>query len=63
MAEPGLNRAALVFGAFFVAAGVVFLLERLEVWDLQFRHLAPVVLIALGFAVLVGGTRRRSGRP
>lgn len=63
MADPGYNRAALVFGAFFVVAGTAFLLERLEIWDLQLRHLAPVLLIALGLAVLVGGTGRGSGRP
>ncbi len=61
MPEPGYNRAALVFGALFVVAGAAFLLERLDVWDLQLRHLAPALLIALGVAVLVGGTGRGSG--
>ena len=63
MAEQGSNRAALVFGAFFLLAGVAFLLERLDVWELKLRHLAPALLIALGVAVLLGGSRRSSNRP
>lgn len=63
MAEQGSNRTALVFGAFFVLAGVAFLLERLDVWELRLRHLAPALLIALGIAVLLGGSRRSSSRP
>jgi hypothetical protein len=53
--EPRRNRAALVFGIFFVIAGVVFLLERLGVWDFEFRYVVPLLLIALGVAVLLGG--------
>ena len=59
MDEPGQNRAALVFGIFFVIAGVVFLLERLDVWDFEFRYVAPLLLIALGVAVLLGGRSER----
>jgi hypothetical protein len=55
------NRAALVAGVFFIAAGVVFLLDRLGLFDLRLRMLAPVLLIALGVAVLLGG--RRTGPP
>ena len=58
MADPGPSRAGLVAGVFFIVAGVAFLLERLEVWELEIRTLAPALLIALGFAVLLGG---RSG--
>jgi uncharacterized membrane protein len=57
--EPRQNRAALVFGIFFVISGVVFLLERLEVWDFEFRYVAPLLLIALGVAVLLGGRSER----
>ena len=60
MADRELNRAALVFGLFFCAAGVAFLMERLDVWELRLRHLGPALLIALGVAVLVGGTRHGS---
>lgn len=62
MAEQGSNRAALVFGVFFIVAGVAFLLERLDVWELKLRHLVPALLIALGVAVLLGGSRRSSSR-
>jgi hypothetical protein len=55
MADGGPNRSALVFGLFFVIAGVGFLLDRLEVWDLRARYLLPLLLIVLGVAVLVGG--------
>lgn len=54
------NHGSLAAGVFFVLAGVAFLLERLDVFDLSLRVLAPVLLIALGIAVLVGG---RSGQP
>lgn len=60
MAEPAPSRAALAFGVFFIAAGAAFLLEALDVWDLELRMLAPALLIALGFAVLVGGRTGRS---
>lgn len=59
MAEPATNRTALVAGIFFIGAGVAFLLERLDVWQLELRTLAPALLIALGLAVVLGG---RSGR-
>jgi len=55
MADGGVNRAALVWGLFFIAAGVAFLLDRLEVWNLRARYVLPFLLIALGVAVLVGG--------
>jgi hypothetical protein len=53
------NRAALVAGVFFVVAGAVFLLDRVGAFELQLRVLAPVLLIALGVAVLLGGRSRR----
>lgn len=55
MADPGLNRSALVAGVFFIAAGVVFLLERLGIWDVSLRVLGPVLLITLGVAIVLGG--------
>ena len=54
------NRASLVAGLFFIVAGGLFLLERLGAFELRLRVLAPVLLIAIGVAVLVGG--RRSAR-
>jgi hypothetical protein len=55
MADARTNRPALVAGVFFVVAGVVFLLEGLDLWDLSLRLLGPVLLITLGVAVLLGG--------
>jgi hypothetical protein len=60
MSDPGLNRSALVAGVFFIAAGAVFLVERLGVWDVSLRVLGPVLLITLGIAIIFGG---RVSRP
>lgn len=60
MAEPGMNRAALIWGIFFVVAGIAFLLDRLDVWHPRARYVVPLVLIALGAAILVGGRGGRS---
>jgi hypothetical protein len=61
MTDPGLNRSALVAGVFFIAAGAVFLLERLGVWGVSLRVLGPVLLITLGLAIILGW--RRMHRP
>jgi hypothetical protein len=60
VADGGTNRAALVWGIFFVLAGVGFLLDRLDVWNLRVRYLLPLLLIALGAAILLGGRAGRS---
>jgi fatty acid desaturase len=59
MADARRSRSALVTGVFFVVAGIVFLLEALDVWDLSLRVLGPVLLIALGVAVVLGGRTRQ----
>jgi hypothetical protein len=56
------DRRSIVFGLFFVAVGLVFLLDRLDVWTIRARYLPPVLLIALGFAVLLGARRSRGPR-
>lgn len=61
MADAGTNRSALVFGLFFIVAGVMFLLDRLDVWNLQARYLLPILLIVLGIVVLIGGFSRSGG--
>lgn len=61
MAEPGNSRSALVAGVGFIAAGVIFLLEGLDVWELELALLGPALLIGVGIAVLLGGWRRDSG--
>lgn len=53
------DRGSIAFGLFFVAVGVAFLLDRLDVWTIRARYLPPIVLIALGVAVLVGARRSR----
>jgi Domain of unknown function (DUF5668) len=53
------DRASIAFGLFFAAVGVAFLLDRLDVWTIRARYLPPIVLIALGVAVLVGARRSR----
>lgn len=61
MSDRGLDRSALVAGVFFIAAGAVFLLERLGVWEVSLRVLGPVLLITLGLAIILGG--RMHGPP
>jgi len=58
--DESTNRASLVAGVFFVVAGTMFMLERLGVFELELRVLAPALLIAIGVAVLLGGRGRRS---
>jgi hypothetical protein len=60
MADGGMNRSALALGVFFLLAGVAFLLDQLDLWDLRARYLLPSILIALGVAILIGG--RTGGR-
>jgi cell wall-active antibiotic response 4TMS protein YvqF len=54
------DRGAIVLGVFFVVVGLGFLLDRLDVWTIQPKYLPPLLLIALGVAVLLGA--RRSSR-
>jgi hypothetical protein len=61
MNTRGFDRTALVAGLFFVAAGILFLLDQIEVIDLQLTYVGPILLIVLGIAVLVGSLRRRRG--
>jgi hypothetical protein len=55
---PGFEPGALGFGVFFIVAGVVFLLERLGVFEIRAAVLWPLLLITLGLAVLVAARRR-----
>ena len=48
------RRRSLVSGILFVALGVVFLLEALEVFELAPATLWPLLLVALGIVVLAG---------
>jgi uncharacterized membrane protein HdeD (DUF308 family) len=57
------DRLSLVVGVLFVVAGVVFLLDALEVWRLRVDYLVPLALIVLGLAVLASAWPLRSRRP
>jgi hypothetical protein len=56
----GFDSGALGFGIFFIVAGAVFLLERLGVLEIRAAVLWPLLLIALGVALLVAAWRRRA---
>jgi hypothetical protein len=61
---PGrVDRLSLVVGVLFVVAGVVFLLDALEVWELRADYLVPLALIVLGLVVLASGWPLRERRP
>jgi uncharacterized membrane protein HdeD (DUF308 family) len=56
------DRLSLVVGVLFVLAGVLFLLDALEVWRLRVDYLVPLALIVLGLAVLASAWPLRSRR-
>jgi hypothetical protein len=49
------DRLSLVVGVLLVLAGVVFLLDALDVWKLRGDYLVPLGLIVLGLVVLASG--------
>jgi cell wall-active antibiotic response 4TMS protein YvqF len=57
------DRLSLVAGLVFVAAGIVFLLDALEVWNLRGDYLVPIALIVLGIVVVATGWPTRDRRP
>jgi hypothetical protein len=57
-----LDRLSLVAGLVFVVAGIVFLLDALEVWQLRGDYLVPLALIVLGVAVVATGWPARDRR-
>jgi hypothetical protein len=56
------DRLSLVAGLVFVAAGIVFLLDALDVWNLRGDYLVPIALIVLGLAVVASGWPARDRR-
>jgi hypothetical protein len=56
------DRLSLVAGLMFVAAGIVFLLDALEVWKLRGDYLVPIALIVLGIVVVASGWPARDRR-
>ncbi len=64
MTRPGgVDRLSLLGGLVFVLAGVVFLLDALDVWRLRGDYVVPLVLILLGVAVLASGWASGDRRP
>jgi hypothetical protein len=57
------DRLSLVVGVLFVLAGVLFLLDALEVWKLRTDYLVPLGLIVLGLGVLVSAWPLRQRHP
>jgi hypothetical protein len=51
------QRRAVVFGVLFVAIGVLFLLEALEIFEIAPATLWPILLVAVGIGVLAGTGR------
>jgi hypothetical protein len=65
MRAPGprrVDRLSLVVGVLFVLAGVLFLLDALDVWRLRIDYLVPLALIVLGLVVLASAWPLRSRR-
>jgi hypothetical protein len=58
----GADRLSLVVGVVFVLAGVLFLLDALEVWELRIDYLVPLGLIVLGLGVLASAWPLRERR-
>ena len=56
------DRLSLVVGVLFVLAGVLFLLDALDVWRLRIDSLVPLALIVLGLVVLASAWPLRSRR-
>jgi hypothetical protein len=67
LAAPGssgrrVDRLSLVVGVLFVLAGILFLLDVLDVWRLRVDYLVPLALIVLGLVVLASAWPLRSRR-
>ena len=58
----GADRLSLVVGVLFVVAGVLFLLDALEVWKLRIDYLVPLGLIVVGLGVLASAWPLRDRR-
>lgn len=53
--RPGYDPASLVSGLIVIALGGVLLLDQVDVVDLRFEYMAPLVLAALGGILLACG--------
>jgi len=56
-----IHTGTLFAGVVYLGIGVAFILEALEVWTLRIgdlRYAAPIALVVLGLAVVIGSMRR-----
>jgi hypothetical protein len=56
-----MHTGTLFAGVVYLGIGVAFILEALEVWTLRIgdlRYAAPIALVVLGLAVVIGSMRR-----
>ena len=60
MIHERLNPSGVVAGLLFIALGAVFLLDRLDVWNLRFEVVWPLVLVGVGVLVVLGALLRRN---
>jgi hypothetical protein len=58
----GADRLSLVAGVLFVLAGVLFLLDALDVWKLRIDYLVPLGLVVVGLGVLASAFPLRDRR-
>jgi hypothetical protein len=58
----GADRLSLVAGVLFVLAGMLFLLDALDVWKLRVDYLVPLGLIVVGLSVLASAWPLRGRR-
>lgn len=52
-----------MWGIFFLAAGIVFLLDRLGVWEVRGAVVWPLLLIVVGVAIIAGGRKKEPTEP
>jgi hypothetical protein len=58
----GADRLSLVAGVLFVLAGVLFLLDALDLWKLRIDYLVPLGLVVVGLGVLASAFPLRDRR-
>lgn len=58
-----MRREGMAVGLFFVAAGVLFFLDAVEVLRIRATYLWPLLLIGFGIALILGGRRPAEPRP
>ena len=57
------HRGTLAAGIFFFLTGVVFLLDRMGVWEVRGTLVWPLLLIVLGVMILAGGRQKEPAEP